>query len=101
MCAVMKTRLCGKKLKCCKVVTLNYQLPESKYVLITGKVLSPFKKPLPNAAVVVFSIDENSFPYKKKYIGVTFTDRCGLYGFSVSSLNGVSYELKAYSNIYQ
>lgn len=100
MCAVIKKRICGKKLICCKVVTLNATFPESKYILIMGKVLSPFKKPLPNAAITVFSIDERYTPHRKKYIGLTFSDESGIYGMSVPRNLGVSYELKAYSYIY-
>lgn len=99
MCAVLKKRICGKKLICCKVVTLNATFPRSEYILITGKVLSPFNKPLANAAITVFSIDGRYTPHKKKYIGVTFSNEHGVYGMSIPRNLEVSYELKAYSYI--
>ncbi|NFO15298.1 carboxypeptidase regulatory-like domain-containing protein [Clostridium botulinum] len=99
MCAVVQRVLCGRTLMCCKIVKLDYTFPKEDYVLITGKVLSPDKIPLPNAAIKVFSIDKRYTPAKRKYIGVTFSDEKGVYGISIPRFLGVSYEFKAYGAI--
>ncbi|AOR23409.1 carboxypeptidase regulatory-like domain-containing protein [Clostridium taeniosporum] len=101
MCAVAKEVLCGNEIMFCKVVEIDSVLQKEEYILITGKVLSPDKIPLSNAAIKVFSIDDRYTPAKKKYIGVTFSDEKGRYGISIPRNLNVSYEFKAYGCIYQ
>lgn len=100
MCAVSKRVLCGKKLRGHKVVKVCSKFPKEDYILLTGKVLSPEKIPLSNAAIKIMAIDLACFPVRKRYIGVTFTDEKGTYGISIPRFLGISYELKAYAAIY-
>ncbi|MCS6131958.1 carboxypeptidase regulatory-like domain-containing protein [Clostridium botulinum] len=99
MCAVVQEVLCGRKIMCCKLIKIDSTFPKEKYILITGKVLSPDKIPLQNAAIKVFWIDENYTPAKKHYIGVTFSDEKGIYGISIPRFLDVSYVFKAYGAI--
>ncbi|MDR5585911.1 MULTISPECIES: carboxypeptidase regulatory-like domain-containing protein [Clostridium] len=101
MCAVVREILCGKKLMHCNRVNIDSTFPKNDYILITGKVISPYKVPLPYAAIKVFSIDTRYSPTKKKYVGVTFSDEQGIYGISVPRYLEISYELKAYGAIYE
>lgn len=101
MCAVSKRVLCGKKLREHKIVKICSKFPKEDYILLTGKVLSPKKTPLSNAAIKILAINLNCFPIKKIYVGVTFTDENGVYGISIPRLLGISYELKAYGAIYE
>ncbi|MGN2371286.1 carboxypeptidase regulatory-like domain-containing protein [Clostridium cagae] len=101
MCAVIQEVLCGRKIMCCRLVRVESTFPKEQYILITGKVLSPDKIPLPNAAIKVFSIDKRCTPVKRKYIGVTFSDERGIYEMSIPRFLDISYELKAYGAIYE
>ncbi|MBW6409472.1 carboxypeptidase regulatory-like domain-containing protein [Clostridium weizhouense] len=99
MCASVKKIISGKKIRKCKIINFNVIFPESEYILVTGKVLSPYKNPLANAAITIFSIDKRYCPAKKKYVGITFSDEHGIYGVSIPRNLGISYEFKAYSSI--
>ncbi|GAA0076325.1 hypothetical protein UT300005_07030 [Clostridium sp. CTA-5] len=100
MCCLKKI-ISGQKLICCEVINMDVTLPKSDYILITGKVISPSKEPLCNAAITVFSIDDRCSPAEKKYVGITFSDEYGNYGVSISRNSEVSYEFKAYGSIYE
>lgn len=101
MCAVSKRILCGKKLMNHKIVRICSKFPKEDYILLSGKVLSPNKIPLSNAAIKIMAIDFRYIPVRKRYMGVTFTDEKGVYGISIPRFLGVSYELKAYAAIYE
>lgn len=79
-----------------KTVKVDLQCGESRYVFVTGKVLSPNGKPLPNSAVVIYRIDRKNNPEKNVYAGVVFCDEEGTYGVSLPRSRKYSYIFKAY-----
>ena len=87
----------GKKLIFCRVVNIESTVERpSGYVLVCGIVIDPDKRPIPNAAITVYSVKSGAIP-ERKYVGVTFSDKNGEYGFTLPSNLKVSYELTAYS----
>lgn len=82
-----------------KTVKVDLQCGESRYVFVTGKVLSPNGKPLPNSAVAIYRIDESSNQKKKIYAGVVFCDERGVYGISLPRSRKYSYIFKAYCEV--
>ncbi|MCR8744763.1 hypothetical protein [Romboutsia lituseburensis] len=55
----------------------------------------PNGEPLVGAAIVIYEIDESTYPRKKELIGITFTIEGGVYGISL--LVDKTYSMVAYS----
>jgi hypothetical protein len=77
--------------------TANIYMNQSEYVLVTGKVYSPNKEALKNIAIKINMIDKSTFPPKKEFLGVTFTDEDGVYGISLLWAKNYEYQLIPYS----
>lgn len=74
------------------VLDISTTLNKSGYFLLTGTVYTPDKRPLPNAAILVYIVENKSI---KELSGVTFTLEDGTYGISLPV--NYSYILKVYS----
>ncbi|MGL5348546.1 MAG: hypothetical protein ACRDA3_14455 [Peptostreptococcaceae bacterium] len=70
-------------------------LADNKYFFLTGKVYTPDKTILKNAAIKIYQIDNILNPPIITLAGVTFSDEYGTYGISL--LTGKSYILHAFS----
>lgn len=99
MCANIKRCFSGIELSNCEIFHSNFQLDSEKYILISGKIYSPYGKPLVNAAIMINSIDERFVNSKKRCLGVIFSDNLGEYGVSLLKNPHISYEFKAYCSV--
>lgn len=70
-------------------------LSDNKYFFLTGKVYTPEKNIIKNAAIKVYQLDKTVNPPIQILIGTTFSDDYGTYGISL--LLGKSYALYAFS----
>lgn len=85
----------GKKIIENEVLEISTTLSDSKYFLLEGIVYQNDMKPIPNAAIKIFKIDNNTVPPARILIGITFSTENGLYGISL--LEGEEYMLIVYS----
>ncbi|SEW23223.1 peptidase associated/transthyretin-like domain-containing protein [[Clostridium] fimetarium] len=89
--------LTGCQIICSGIVTLDVTLSVNAFIFIAGIVYDPSEHPLPDAAVVVYIIDNTTTPPTEKRLGVTFTVADGSYGISLPRVKYKEYKLVAYS----
>jgi len=89
--------LTGGQIICSEIVTADVTLSENVFIFITGIVYNPTEKPLTDAAVVVYIVDNTTIPPMEKRLGVTFTVADGSYGISLPRVKHKEYKLVAYS----
>ncbi|MDR1548121.1 MAG: carboxypeptidase-like regulatory domain-containing protein [Hungatella sp.] len=94
-----KIILTGCQIICSGIVTTDFTLSNTPFLLITGTVYSPTGTPLPNAAVEILLVDSSHIPAEEKSLGVTFTLHDGTYGISLPRIDKKQYKLIAYSPV--
>lgn len=70
-------------------------LDDNEYFFLTGKVYTPDKNIIKNAAIKIYQLDSSLNPPVQILAGITFSDEYGTYGIPL--LIGKSYVLYAFS----
>lgn len=94
MSEIMKIIIPGDELINKDIYTLDVKLAQNKNFFITGTIYDDKKKPINNAAVTVYQIDDIDHE-TKTLVGITFTCEDGTYGISLPC--GYAYILIIYS----
>lgn len=94
---VATKELDGRKIYCKDIINIDFKLEKSPNILIIGRVLNYYGKPIYNAGVQIIVTKINTREIIAE--GVVFTEKDGRYAASVAFNKYYEYKIKVYSPV--